>query len=73
MCVGYYRVQRDREYKERQLHWLSYLAVADVKKSRMTIQKFWPIDGEKLTVIKPITAKQVQRAREAMLNLRKNG
>lgn len=72
MCVGFFRLSRDREYKERQLHWFNYVSVADVKKSGMTIQKFWPIAGEQTAKPIKISQKEVYKAFMAMQNFGKN-
>lgn len=48
--MGYFNKQKRDELIERQGQWLSYVAVADLKKHPMTIDKWWPINGERVAV-----------------------
>lgn len=47
LCVGYITKERRYEKIERQAQWLALMAVVDHKKKPSSIEKWWPIDGEK--------------------------
>lgn len=69
--VGYFDKLRREEKVERQAQWLAYMAVVDPKKKPSSIEKWWPIDGEKTKPFKMPSKKRLLQIESWIKNLGK--
>lgn len=71
-CVGYFNKAKRDERIERQAQWLAYMAVVDPKHKPSSIEKWWPIDGDKDITFKMPSKKRLLQIDKWVKNLGKN-